>query len=85
MTFASDAFRRQLARLQYKAVRSFILTASMEGPEPLQYELVRQFERRIVKFDVTGTEYRLRVHPLPNGVSYDDAVRLLYDVLDSEF
>ena len=57
----------------------------MRMAEPLEYELVKQFERRIAKFDVVGTDYRLRVQPLPDGTSYDEAVRLLYQVMDSKF
>ncbi len=56
----------------------------MDGPEPLAYELVRQFERQIAKFNVTGTEYRLRIHPIPNDIRYNEAVGLLYGVFDSE-
>jgi len=56
----------------------------MDDPKALGYELVKQFEMHIAKFDIVGTDYRLRVQPLPDGSSYEDAVRLLYGVLDSE-
>jgi hypothetical protein len=47
------------------------------------YRLIRRFKRRIPKFRVVGTEYRLIIEPFPDGLSYIEITDRLYDLLDS--
>ena len=49
------------------------------------YVLVRTFTRRIPKFNVEGTEYRLRVNPINRDIPYGLVVEGVYDVFDRKY
>ena len=48
----------------------------------LDYEFERVFNRRIPKFGIDGTEYRLRVSDVPVGLHYLLVADLVHDVLE---
>ena len=51
---------------------------------PLTFALLLEKTRRIPKFNVIGTEYRLTVDSLPTTTVYDDVYNALHALFDSE-
>ena len=50
----------------------------------MTFALLLEKTRRIPKFNVTGTEYRLSVDPLSTTAAYDDVYSALHGLFDSE-
>ena len=50
----------------------------------LSYDLLTTSTRVIRKFKVQGTDYRLRIHAVPNGTSHMEAVQMVYNVITRE-
>ena len=51
----------------------------------LPYTIERVLTRQIAKFGVQGTEYRLRVEPINDGIPYVTAVDMIHDMFDREY
>jgi hypothetical protein len=47
---------------------------------PLQYYLVSTQKRRLHKFSVRGTDYVLRVDPIPDGTTFAKAILMVHNL-----
>ena len=48
------------------------------------YDLLLVKERHIRAFNVRGSEYRLKTHPLPADVDYAEAYRIIHSTMEGE-
>ena len=51
----------------------------------VSYRLTQTRVRRIAKFNVTGTEYRLKIDPFPGEQTFQETYDALNDVFRSEY
>ena len=51
----------------------------------LPYTIERVLTRQIAKFGVQGTEYRLRVEHINDGIPYVTAVDMIHDMFDRAY
>ena len=58
-----------------------LLSYTMDAPK-ISYTLERVMARQIRRFNVRGTEYRLRIEPIEDGVTYAVATDMIHDVFE---
>ena len=48
----------------------------------LEYEITKRIERRIPKFNVRGTEMRMRVSQVPQDSTYDELWAMVHGLIE---